>query len=287
MLDSHHHLWNYKDMDFPWMGEAHAAIRRSFLPADLKPLLDASGFTQPIVVQARQTLEETAWLLAQADAHPWIAGVVGWVDLRAEPAALEAQLARFAAHPKLLGVRHVIHDEADDRFCLQPAFRRGIAALAAHGLAYDLLLFPRHLAPALELVREFPQQRFVLDHLGNPATAAGAPAPADWLQALQALAACPNVFCKLSGMVTKFAPLGAWQEQHFHTVLDAVLQAFGPERCMIGSDWPVALLGAESYGACQGIVVSYCRARLTPAQAAGVLGGNARAFYKCTAAAKE
>lgn len=280
MLDAHHHLWHYNDSDYTWMGPQHAAIKRSFLPADLKPLLDAAGFASTIAVQARQSLAETEWLLAQADSHDWIAGVVGWVDLRAEPAALQAQLARLAPHPKLVGVRHVVHDEPQDDFCVQPAFRRGIAALQAHDLAYDLLLFPRHLPPALALVREFPQQRFVLDHAGNPAMAAGAPVPADWLAGLQALAACPNVCCKLSGLVTKFQPLGAWAAADFFPVLDAVLGAFGAARCMIGSDWPVALLGAKDYGACMAIVVDYCRARLSPEEAEGVLGGNARRFYK-------
>ena len=282
LVDAHHHLWDTPTAEeYPWMGPAHAAIRRAFLPSDLKPLLDAAGFAATIVVQARQSLAETEWLLQQAQAHPWIAGVVGWVDLRAEPQELQAQLARFAAHPKLVGVRHVVHDEPEDDFCVQPAFRRGIGALQAHGLAYDLLLFPRHLRYAAALAREFPAQRFVLDHIGNPATARGAALPQDWLADLQALAACPNVHCKLSGLVTKFEPLGAWAAQDFHAALAAVLAAFGPARCMVGSDWPVALLGAKDYASCMAIVVDFCRARLAPEEAAGVLGGNARAFYRC------
>ena len=281
MLDAHHHLWQYNDAEFPWMGPQHGAIKRSFLPSDLKPLLDASGFERTVAVQARQCLEETQWLLEQADAHAWIAGVVGWVDLRAEPSELALQLQRFAAHPKLVGVRHVIHDEPEDDFCLGAAFRRGIGALAAHDLAYDLLLFPRHLAPALALAREFPSQRFVLDHIAKPAMARGAPVPEGWLADLQALAACPNVHCKLSGLVTEFAPLGEWVAEDFHPYLAAVLAAFGPARCMVGSDWPVALLGARDYAACQGIVVAYCTAHLSAEECAGVLGGNARLFYKC------
>ena len=280
MLDSHHHLWQYSESDYPWMTERHAAIKRSFSPEDLAPLLSASGFSQSIVVQARQSLQETEWLLAQADAHPFIAGVVGWVDLRAEPATLAAQLSRFAAHPKLRGVRHVLHDEADDSFCLQPAFVRGIGQLQAHGLTYDLLLFPRHLRPAAALAAAFPLQPFVLDHIAKPAMARGAAPPADWLADLQALAACPNVHCKLSGLVTEFQPLGQWEEEDFHPFLQAVLQAFGAERCMIGSDWPVALLGAQDYAQCQGIVVSWVRATLGEAEAEAVLGGNARRFYR-------
>jgi len=279
MLDSHHHLWDYSEAAYPWMGPQHGPIRRTFLPNDLEPLLHASGFSETVVVQARQSLEETEWLLGLADAHPWIRGVVGWVDLRAEPGVLGAQLKRFAAHPRLVGVRHVIHDEEDDGFCLLPAFRRGIGMLQAHGLAYDLLLFARHLKPALALAMEFPSQRFVLDHMGNPPMARGAPMPAEWLADLRALAACPNVHCKLSGMVTKFSPWLGWEEADFHPYLEAVLGAFGPQRCMIGSDWPVALLSAKDYATCQAIVVNYCSKHLSPAQAKGVLGDNARAFY--------
>ena len=283
-IDSHHHLWDYSEAAYPWMGPQHGPIKRSFLPADLAPQLAAAGFARTVVVQARQSLEETAWLLAQADAHAWIAGVVGWVDLRAEPAELAAQLARFAAHPKLVGVRHVVHDEPDDAFMDGAAFRRGIGELQAHGLAYDLLLFPRHLRRAAALAAAFPSQRFVLDHIGKPATARGAAPPADWLADLRALAACPNVHVKLSGLVTEFAPWGAWARADFAPVLAAVVGAFGAARCMIGSDWPVSLLAASDYAACQSIVIEWCRANLSAEEAEGVLGANCAKFYRLAAA---
>src|SRR5690606_38962748 len=165
-IDAHQHYWNYDPIAHNWMTDQHAPIKRNFMPDDLAPLLAAAGFDGTIVVQARQSLEETEWLLELADRYPFIKGVVGWVDLCSPD--IEAQLARYAGHPKLRGVRHVLHDEPDDRYMLRPAFRRGIAALAAHGLTYDLLLFPQHLPIAEALVREFPNQPFVVDHLAKP-----------------------------------------------------------------------------------------------------------------------
>jgi L-fuconolactonase len=205
--------------------------------------------------------------------------VVGWLDLRAEPAELAAQLQRFAGHPKLVGVRHVLHDEpAAELFMQQDSFRRGVAALGPAGLAYDLLLFPQHLQAALRLARDFPHQRFVLDHIGNPSISMGTEQAGCWLADLQALAACPNVHCKLSGMVTK-ASWRKWQEEDFRPFLDAVKEAFGPERIMVGSDWPVCLLAAD-YEEAIGIVRRWAESALSPEEAKGVMGENARAFYK-------
>src|SRR3989440_2402010 len=165
-IDAHQHFWRYDRGEYGWIDDSMAVLRRDFLPADLKPELDRSGFQGSIAVQARQTLEETRWLLELAEQYPFIKGVVGWVDLRSD--RLTEQLQRFAQHPKLVGVRHVVHDEPDDEFMLRPDFRRGIAQLLDFDLTYDLLLFPKHLKVAVQLVQEFPQQPFVLDHIAKP-----------------------------------------------------------------------------------------------------------------------
>ena len=206
--------------------------------------------------------------------HPFIRGVVGWVDLRAPPTALAASLARLAAHPRLVGVRHVVHDEPDDAFLLRADVQRGIAALAAHGLAFDLLLFPQHLAAAALLARAFPAQTFVLDHVAKPAVG-GALQP--WRGNLAALASCPNVAVKLSGLAT-LAPAGA-PAAAFAPVLDAVFELFGAERCMLGSDWPVALCGAESYARAAENVEAWLRGK-DAAVVEAIAAGNAERIYK-------
>lgn len=236
-IDSHQHFWAYNEVDYTWMGAGPewSVLKRSFLPADLAPLLSSASLRGCVAVQARQSLQETAWLLELADAHSFIKGVVGWVDLRAAPSELTAQLESFAAHRAFVGVRHVIHDEPDAcAFMSDPAFRAGIAQLAGKNLTYDLLLFPEHLSAATELVAAFPGQTFVLDHMGNPDVKAGsAAAMGPYLTDLKALAAFKNVTVKLSGMVTK----ADWQGQGgkmddslFKPFIDAVLESFGPDR---------------------------------------------------------
>ena len=255
------------------MTDQMAMLKRDFLPADLEPLLRSAGFDGTIAVQARQNLEETRWLLELADQNQFIKGVVGWVDLRAPD--LHSQLERFSAHPKLVGVRHVVHDEPDDEFMLLPEFRRGIAQLRAFDLAYDLLLFPKHLPVACRLVQEFPNQTFVLDHIAKPEIAAGRISP--WNDLLRELAAFPNISCKLSGMVTE-ARWAQWRPEDFHRCLDIVVHAFGLDRLMIGSDWPVCTLSG-SYEATMGIVMDYLR-QFTTEERDGVLGGNCARIYK-------
>lgn len=271
-LDTHQHFWRYNPAQHVWMTDGMEVLRRDHLPDDLAPLLSASGFDGTIAVQARQMLEETEWLLELADWHAFIRGVVGWVDLRSP--LVGEQLARYGPHPKLVGVRHVVHDEPDDEFVLAPEFRRGIEALADYHLAYDLLLYPRHLPVALKLVREFPQQRFVVDHLAKPFIRDGLLQP--WRDDLMRLAELPNVWCKLSGMVTE-AKWRQWRPEDFHPYLDTAVEAFGVERLMIGSDWPVCTLSGD-YGPTMGIVTDYLR-RLAPEAQAGILGGNGARFY--------
>ena len=254
------------------MDDRMTVLKRDHLPGELKPLLDQIGFDGTVAVQARQNLEETRWLLELADQNNFIKGVVGWVDLRSPE--LRAQLEKFSRHPKLVGVRHVVHDEPDDNFMLQPEFRRGIAQLREFDLTYDLLLFPKHLPVAVKLVEEFPDQPFVLDHIAKPRIGEKLFSP--WREDLATLATFPNVACKLSGMVTE-TKWQQWQPHEFHRYLDIVMEAFGPQRVMIGSDWPVCTLSGD-YAATMGVVTDYIKQ--FPAEVrAGILGGNCARIY--------
>lgn len=269
-LDAHQHFWQYDPVQHVWMNDSMDVLRRDYDPDELRPLLRAVGFDGTIAVQARQMLEETEWLLKLADEHTFIKGVVGWVDLRSPQ--LRGQLEAFAPNPKLVGVRHVVHDEPDDNFMLRPEFRRGIGQLREFDLTYDLLLFPKHLSVATKLVAEFPQQPFVLDHIAKPAIREGLVSP--WREDLLRLAEFPNVFCKLSGLVTE-AKWKQWQPEDFHRYLDIAFEAFGPERLMIGSDWPVCTLSGD-YVSTMNIVINY----LSAEDRAAILGGNCARIYK-------
>jgi L-fuconolactonase len=276
-IDAHQHFWKYTVAEYGWINDKMTALQRDFLPRDLKPLLDENGFGGSIAVQARQSLEETHWLLELAEQNSFIQGVVGWVDLNSP--LLRDQLEGLAPHKKLVGVRHVVQDEPDDQFMLRSEFQRGLALLADFGLAYDLLLHPRHLPIATQLVRQYPAQTFVLDHLAKPAIADGVIEP--WRRDIRELAKCPNVSCKLSGMVTE-ARWKTWMPGDFRPYLDAVLDAFGASRLMIGSDWPVCTLSAE-YAQTQGIVIDFLD-RLTEEQRDGILGGNCARIYRIATA---
>ena len=254
------------------MGERHAPIKRDILPPDMQPLLEAADIDGTVAVQARQNLRESEFLLRLADEYDFVRGVVGWVDLRADD--VEAQLERFAAHPRFVGVRHIVHDEVDDRFMLGGGFLRGLAALRQYDLRYDLLLFPRHIRIAIDVARQFPQQPFVLDHIAKPFIKDGIMQP--WTDDIRELAALDNVWCKVSGMVTEAAWHG-WSNADFVPYLDVVFDCFGAERLMFGSDWPVCEL-AGSYSGVVGIVESWI-AQLSDDEQAAVMGGNAADFY--------
>jgi L-fuconolactonase len=271
-IDSHQHFWRYNPAHQVWMTEKMEILRRDYLPEELAPLLAAIGFEGAVAVQARQMTEETEWLLELSDRHDFIKGVVGWVDLRSPE--IEEQLARYAAHPKLRGARHVVHDEADDEFMLRSDFQRGLAQLRNFNLTYDLLLFPRHLPVALQLVRAFPEQPFVLDHLGKPAIGDRKFSP--WREDLAELARYPNVQCKISGLVTE-VPWGRWQPGDFHRYMDIVIGAFGSERVMLGSDWPVCTLSG-SYESVMEIGVEYAR-QFPVSVRENLMGGNCARFY--------
>jgi L-fuconolactonase len=272
-IDAHQHFWHYTPEEYGWIGPDMGILRNDHLPADLAPLLELAGVEGTVAVQARQTLDETEWLLELADWHPAIKGVVGWVDLCSP--GLRGQLERFCAHPRFRGVRHVVQDEPDERFMLRQDFIRGIGLLAEFDLTYDILIFPRHLAVACELAGRFPEQRFVLDHIAKPLIKDGKMIP--WDADIRRLAAFPNVFCKVSGMVTE-ADWRRWRPSDFQPYLDVVFAAFGSKRIMFGSDWPVCTL-AGVYADVVKIVSDYVQ-QLSEEEQADVWGETARRFYK-------
>jgi L-fuconolactonase len=270
-LDAHQHFWSYDAAQYPWIPPG-SPLHRSWLPDDLAALQQPLGFDGSIAVQARQVVEESDWLLGLADKHANVKGVVGWVDLRSD--RVEADLERLARHPKFVGVRHVVQEEPDDVFMLGQDFQRGISKLAAYGLTYDILIYPKQLAAALRLAENFPEQPFVLDHIAKPFIKAGLIEP--WAMQLRQLAKLPNVHCKVSGMLTE-ADHQAWRAEQFRPYLDTVFEAFGPARLMYGSDWPVCLF-AGSYEQAYRLVDDYARG-LTDQQRVGLFGGNAASFY--------
>ncbi len=272
-IDCHQHFWDYRPSEYPWMqGEGMEALRRNHGPGDLEALLRESRMEGSVAVQARQSLEETEWLLRLSDRHARIRGVVGWVDLQ-DP-EVEETLERCSRHPRMVGVRHVVQDEPDPGFLLRPAFLRGLSKLHGYGLAYDLLLYPRQLPAAIELAERLPDQRFVLDHMAKPLIGQGILAP--WYRDLARLAGFPHVSCKLSGMVTE-ASWGQWKPRDFRPYLDVAWDAFGEDRLMFGSDWPVCLLSA-SYREVVRLVEDFLE-KFDPPVRAKVMGGNAAAFY--------
>ena len=272
-IDSHQHYWHFNTADYGWMGDNMSVIKRDFLPADLLPELKSIGFDGSVAVQARQSLEETDWLLHLAEEHPHIKGVVGWVDMQSEQA--EEQIAAFAQHPKAVGVRHVIHDEEDIDFILRPAFIRGIKLLEKYNLTYDILIFPKHLTNTIEFVKQFSEQQiFVVDHIAKPLIKDDIVSP--WKEDIAALATFPNVYCKVSGMVTE-ADWNTWTPENIRPYLDIVFEAFGPERILIGSDWPVCLV-AGKYSEVMQVVIDYI-STFTEKEQALILSGNAAKAY--------
>lgn len=272
-IDAHQHFWKYSAEQYGWINDEMAVLKRDFLPADLQPLLEAEQFDGSIAVQARQDAEETEWLLELAERHDFIKGVVGWVDLCSPD--VDEDLERLARHSKFVGVRHILQSEPDQEFMLRVDFKRGIGMLAKHGLTYDLLLYPRHLPVAVKLVQTFPKQQFVLDHIAKPPIGDGLVEP--WDRDIRELAKFENVWCKLSGMVTE-ARWKEWEPTDFRPYLDVVFEAFGPDRVMIGSDWPVCTVSAD-YAATMGIVREYVK-QFNAGEQEDLLGGNCARFYE-------
>ncbi len=272
-IDAHHHFWRYTPEEYGWIGEEMAALRRDFLPADLATERAGASLDATVAVQARQSLEETEWLLGLAAQHPFIKGVVGWVALAGPDVA--AVLARLAARPQLKGVRHVVQGEPDDRFILRDDFNCGVAALAPLGLAYDILILPRHLPHAIAFVDRHPDQTFVLDHMAKPLVKAGRMEP--WASQMRELARRPHVYCKVSGLVTE-ADFRSWTEAQLRPYFEVVLDAFGPRRLMFGSDWPVCL-AASGYRRWHAVVAGWV-ARLSGDEQDRFWGGTAVEAYR-------
>ena len=271
-IDAHHHLWRYKAEDFGWIDESMGILRRNFLPADLIREMAAADVDGAIVVQARQSLEETRWLLGQADDCEAIRGVVGWAPIAGEefPGVME----EFGDRPKLKGLRHVIHDERDENYILREDFNAGIRAMQGSGLVYDLLIFPRHLPQTIEFVDAHPEQVFVLDHVAKPMIREGILMP--WAEQMRELGRRENVWCKLSGMVTE-ADWAAWDDASLKPYFDTAVSAFGPSRLMVGSDWPVCLV-ASDYGRWFEVLRRYFES-FGEAERAMVFGENASNVY--------
>ncbi|MGE5124697.1 MAG: amidohydrolase family protein [Betaproteobacteria bacterium] len=271
-IDAHQHFWRYRPETHGWISEAMAVLKRDYLPRDLEPLLRGQGFDGCVAVQAAQTIEETRFLLELAERHPFVRAVVGYVDLASPD--LERQLDELVRHPRFRGVRHIAQDEPDERWLARPDVVHGIGALRRHGLSYDILVYARQLPAAVELVRQLPDQPFVLDHLGKPEVRSGRLEP--WRGELRRLATHGNVACKLSGLVTE-ADWDGWTTADVRPYLEAALEAFGPGRLMIGSDWPVCLLAGD-YARVIGLATDFV-ASLSADEQAAILGTNARRFY--------
>jgi L-fuconolactonase len=283
-VDAHQHFWVYDEAELDWIGPGTESLRRDFLPADLARLTARAGVAATIAVQARRREVETTWLCALADDDPNIVGVVGWIDMHAQ--GLEAQLERFAAHPALVGMREVLHDLPDVDHAMSPAHVAAVDAIAKRGLAYDLLLRPEHLPAATALVDRVPHGRFVVDHIAKPNVFGPGSAVdrreqrAVWEQGLRALARRDHVACKLSGLLTE-GDVDGWRRlgaAALEPYLDTVVEAFGTERCMIGSDWPVCTLAA-TYGEAIDVVRRYLR-RLTETERRAVMRETALRWYR-------
>jgi L-fuconolactonase len=271
-IDSHQHFWRYNPTRDAWITDDMSILKRDFLPEELALECKANGLDASIAVQADQSEEETLFLLEMAEENSQIAGIVGWTDLASTNA--EERLQFFSRYKKLRGFRHIAQAEPDDRFLVQPDFLRGISRLRQFGFTYDILVYPKQLPAAIELVSKFPEQRFVIDHLAKPEIKSR-----DlkfWETHIRRIAEFPNVFCKLSGLVTE-ADRHSWKPADFKPYLDVVFDAFGMDRLMFGSDWPVCLLAA-SYAQVKQIIEDYLHG-FTAAKTENIFGGNAIRFY--------
>jgi L-fuconolactonase len=273
IIDAHQHFWQRNLFAFDWLQAPDLAkINRDYLPADLVPWLARAGVQKTIFVQTQSNTAENDWVLKLAEEHDFIAGVVGWVDLQSE--ACEEQVLKYRQHPKFVGVRHVVQDEPDDDFIVSPATLRGLAVLERHGVPFDMLFFVKHLHHAATLAKKFPQLSLVLNHLSKPPIKAQQMEP--WRTHFQRAARFPNVSCKLSGMITE-ADWQHWQPSDLAPFVQEALQAFGPQRLLFGSDWPVCELAGNYEQVYQ--AARKTLGDLPPTDLAAIFGGNAQRIY--------
>ena len=272
-IDAHHHLWRYSAAEYGWIDDSMSVLRRDFLPDNLVTVMTQGGVDGAVTVQARQTLEETRWLLELADGCPAIRGVVGWAPIAGEdfPGVME----EFADREKLKGLRYVIQGEKDENYILREDFNSGIRAMLGSGLVYDILIYERHLPQTIEFVDEHPEQVFVLDHVAKPMIREGLLEP--WAARMRELGKRENVWCKVSGMVTE-ADWAAWTPEGLRPYLDVVVEAFGVGRLMEGSDWPVCLVACE-YGRWFEVLRKYF-AGFSETERDAVFGGTATEVYR-------
>jgi L-fuconolactonase len=274
-VDAHQHFWQRtQPFDYRWLdAPQNAPIRRDYLPEDLAPHLAAIGASHSIFVQTQHNLDENRWALGLAEKHPFLAGVVGWVDL-ASPSC-EEQLLEMRRHPKFIGVRHIVQDEPDDDFIIRRDVLRGLRVLEKHGVPFDLLFYVKHLRHAATLAKQLPELPMVIDHLAKPHIKDQS--MKNWLPHFRAAAAFPNVYCKLSGMVTE-ADWQHWKAEDLAPYVHSALEFFGPERCMFGSDWPVCELAA-SYEQVHAALVE-AMGPLSEGERAAIFGDTASRFYR-------
>jgi L-fuconolactonase len=272
-IDSHQHFWKYNQVDYVWMNEQHAIIQKDFLPEHLNPLLNKLDFDGTISVQARQSLEETDFLLQLAEDNSFIKGVVGWVPFCDKK--VEKHIEKYRFENKIVGFRHVIHDEPDNNFILRPDFNEGIKSLSKFGLCYDILIFGRHLPQTIEFVDSHPRQIFIMDHIAKPKINKNS-FDVDWANHMKKISERENVYCKLSGMVTEILQ-ESWDIDLLKPYFETILDAFGPQRMIFGSDWPVCLL-KSTYSNWVNAVLCLINTLSVNEQRA-IMGGNAERIY--------
>lgn len=271
-IDSHQHFWTFDPIRDSWITDDMSVIQRNFYPEDLQPTLQQNGINACVAVQADQSLAETRFLLDLATKNDFVKAVVGWIDLQADN--IDEQLSEWKSEKKLAGFRHVLQAEPDLEYMLRPHFLRGISKLKKHGFTYDILIFPKHLATAQKFVAQFPDQPFVLDHIAKPYIKAGL--IDDWERDIRDLSKFKNLQCKVSGIITE-ADWKTWTYEQIKPYLDVVFDAFGTDRIMFGSDWPVCLVAGE-YSEAKGIIETYTQG-FSASEKAKVFGENAARFY--------
>ncbi len=272
IIDSHQHFWNYEPKKHEWIDDSMSVIRRDFLPSDLKKVYQENNINGCVAVQADQTTVETDFLIQLSKENDFIKGIVGWVDLRSD--VVESDLDKYSEFNSVKGFRHVVQGEPDHNFLLRKNFLRGISLLEKKHFTYDILIFPHQLGATLEFVKQFPNQKFVIDHIAKPYIKDGF--YDGWAALIQEVAKQENVYCKVSGMITE-ADFNHWNPEQIHPYLNVVLEAFGADRIMFGSDWPVCLV-AGNYGQVKQLITDFI-ADLSLAEQVNIMGLNAMKFY--------